>query len=222
MLTKEQIQANKDRFIELINSITLEGCNKEGLLNWLGKSDFFEAPASVKYHCNYPGGLCEHSLNVYDNLNKLVIQFASHFKYEESADGKEGSETLVPHYTQDSIKIVALLHDISKTNFYEQYEKNVKNDEGVWIKVKEYKTREADNRFVYGSHEQNSEFIAHTFFPLSVEESVAILHHHGGMSWDSAQDAIGEVYAKFPLAVLLHLADMSATFINETRNESAH
>ena len=201
MLSTVRIEANKARYLDLINSITLDGSNIKGFLDWLGRSDFFTAPASSKYHASYQGGLCQHSLNVYDNLIKLV---------ELKAPGK---------YSEDSLKIVALLHDISKTNFYEFYDKNVKNEAGEWVKVREYKTREVEDRFIYGSHEQNSEFITHTFFPLSVEESVAILHHHGGMSWDSAKDDISAIYDRFPLALLLHLADMAATYLDEGHDE---
>lgn len=220
MLSKEQIQKNKERFIELISSIKLEGANIEGFLRWVEhNSDFFIAPASAKYHCNYAGGLCEHSLHVYDALVKLVEDFASHFEYHENEDGTSAEEVRVNSYSDDSIKLVALLHDISKTNFYEQYDRNVKNEDGAWIQVKEYKTRESADRFIFGNHEQNSEFIAHTFFPLSVEEASAILHHHGGMSWDSAKDDISAVYERFPLALLLHLADMKATYLDEGNNE---
>lgn len=219
MLTNEQIEKNKARYIDLIKSIKLEGSNIDGFLNWLNKSDFFEAPASVKYHCNFPGGLCQHSLNVYDNLLKLVDKFASHVEYYGDEDGNE-HEMVVKQFSDDSIKLVALLHDISKTNYYEQYDKNVKNEDGSWVKVKEYKTRELEDRFIYGNHEQNSEFMAHTFFPLSVDESVAILHHHGGKAWDSSQDDVPAVFSRFPLALLLHTADMLSAYIDENTNES--
>ena len=224
MLNKEQIEQNKSRYLELINSITLEGANIKGFIDWLNRSDFFEAPASSKYHSNYAGGLCEHSLHVYDALVKLVEQFASHWVTEEFEPDENGNQlssiTLVKNYSEDSLKVVALLHDISKTNFYEQYDRNVKDENGNWTKIKEYKTREVEDRFIYGSHEQNSEFMAHTFFPLSVEEASAILHHHGGMAWDSAQDDVSAIYDRFPLALLLHLADMKATYLDEGHNES--
>ena len=223
MLTKEQIAENKKRFLELISSIKIEGANIEGFLRWVEhNSDFFIAPASAKYHCDYEGGLCEHSLNVYDALVKLVEQFASHFEFHQDEVAGTAEEVRINHYSEDTIKIVALLHDISKANFYEQYERNVKNEAGEWVKVKDYKTREADNRFIYGSHEQNAEYIAHTFFPLTVEEGSAILHHHAGMSWDSAKDDIGTVYGKYPLATLLHVADMIATFTMENRDEQTN
>lgn len=201
MLTPSQIENNKDRFLSLIKSISVEGADIDKLVDWLtNKSDFFTAPASTKYHCSYVGGLCEHSLNVYDAIVKLNNDFGS-FKYSE-----------------DSLKIVALLHDTSKANFYEQYYRNVKNDiTGEWEKVSEYKVKDESDRFIYGNHEQNSEYIVHTFFPLSVEESTAILHHHGGMGWDSAKDDVGMVFSRFSLACLLHVADTISTFIYEKK-----
>ena len=42
------------------------------LLNWLLTTDFFEAPASTRFHGAYKGGLVDHSLNVYDCLNDYL------------------------------------------------------------------------------------------------------------------------------------------------------
>ena len=67
------IEENKNRVIELINSISSKReFNREKFINWLCNTDYFEAPASTKYHMCYRGGLCQHSLNVYDNFIKLV------------------------------------------------------------------------------------------------------------------------------------------------------
>ena len=227
MLSEEKIEENRKRYTELIESISSEKGNIEGFLNWASKSDFFFAPASSKYHCNYPGGLCEHSLNVYDTLLKLVDKFESHYEYHEkerivNEDGTESvsaEEVLVRNFSEDTLKVVALLHDISKTNFYEQFMRNVKDENGNWTQVQEYKTRDASDRFIFGSHEQNSEFIARTFFNLTVEESTAILHHHAGKSWDSAQDDVSAVFTRYSLAVLLHMADMLSTFLIEKEDE---
>lgn len=221
MLTKEQIQANKERYIELIKGITTDGADIERFLKWAEKSDFFTAPASTKYHANYEGGLCQHSLNVYDNLKKLVKEFAYHVEYEESGGGQESAATLVSDFSEDSIRTVALLHDLAKVNFYETYFRNVNTGEkdskgkDIWERVQEYKTRAPEERFLFGNHEQNSEYMAHTFFPLTVEESVAILNHHGGKGFDSAQTDLTPIYNRFTLALLLHMADMASTFISE-------
>lgn len=201
MLTEEQIKNNRERFLEIINSIKVEGANLPSLTKWLDNSDFFFAPASTKYHCSYAGGLCQHSLNVYNVLTRLAKEFKDETGYE------------IP---EDSIKITALMHDMAKVNFYESYLKNVKNEEtGQWEKVPEYRVKDAADRFILGNHEQNSEYIAHTFFPLTVEESSAILHHHAGTGWDSAKDECPAIFNKYALATLLHTADFIATFLYE-------
>ena len=68
MLNETEISKNKERFLSLVTSISREGVNMDGLLAQLNGSDFFEAPASTMYHNSFRGGLCAHSLNVYDTL----------------------------------------------------------------------------------------------------------------------------------------------------------
>jgi hypothetical protein len=61
---EETCMTNKERFKEIfISQVTRPGA--ADLLAWLGTTDFFEAPASTRFHGAYPGGLVEHSLNVY-------------------------------------------------------------------------------------------------------------------------------------------------------------
>lgn len=228
MLTAEQIENNKQRFMDLISGIGIEGANIAALANWLeSKSDFFYAPASTRYHCSYEGGLCQHSLNVYDELEKLAAACTEdkviEYPEERDADGnvivEEHKETLkVPMYSEDTIRVVSLLHDISKANFYERYLRNVKNEvTGQWEKVPEFRVRDEAARFIYGSHEATSEYMARTFVPLSVEESVAIMHHHAGMSFDSTKEDVAQVFNRYPLATMLHMADMTATFLVERK-----
>lgn len=208
MITREQIQDNANKFEELVNSITREGFDKEALLRKLENSDFYTAPASSKYHCSYEGGLVDHCLNVYYSLCTLINSFN------------------VIGIDNDSIIICALFHDFSKMNYYEKtsINKKVYSPDGKkydelgkfdWIAVPGYSTKAFENRFIYGSHEQAAEFMTRTFIPLTVEESVAILHHMGGQAWDSAKDNLSEVYTKYPLALLLHLADMISTYYLE-------
>lgn len=197
MLTDIQVKENKNRFIYLIRSVNRENSNIEDLVNWLeNRSDFFEAPASTQYHCSYKGGLCEHSLNVYDTMCKLVNTF--NIKCNE-----------------DSIKILALLHDISKANYYEVWYRNVKDDNGKWIQEANYRTKDFRFRFNLGNHEQNSEYIVRTFFDLSAEESAAILSHHAGMSFDSSKMDFSTIFNMYDLASLLHTADFLSTFLIE-------
>ena len=212
MLSKEQIEQNKQTFIELINSIERE-FNKEKLINWLENSDFFYAPASTKYHSNFEGGLCSHCLSVYYSLEALCNTFASESKYVTLEDGSQ-KEEITCKYDKDSIIIVALLHDLSKANFYEKYNRNVKNEvTGKWESVEEYRTIDVQKRFIFGNHEETSEFMVRSFIPLKVEESVAILHHMGGAGHDSSQTDLSVIYSKYNLAALLHTADLLSTFV---------
>lgn len=218
----EQMIRNKERYLELISSISVPDSDIQGLIKWLEASDFFIAPATTRYHGSYDGGLCAHSLCVYENLVKLSNMFAliSEKKWEVDEEGKyipESAHVVMQSiYSEDTLKIVALMHNIGKANYFTTFMRNVKNeDTGKWEQRKEFKIREADERFIYGNHEQNSEFIAHSFFPLSVEESSAILNHLGGMGPDSSQNIIPTIYTKYSLALLLHMADLVACYIDE-------
>ena len=89
----------KEEFLELLKEVKREGI--EELIKFLETSDFFKAPASTRYHGDYEGGLVEHSLKVYEILKHKV------------------QNCIMPiNISEESIKIIALLHDICKTNFY--------------------------------------------------------------------------------------------------------
>lgn len=216
MLHPDVREANKIKFLKLVNSIKRQGANIPALIDWLEKSDFFDAPASTNYHNSVEGGLLDHSLKVYNNLVQLYA-----LKFPEESKSVE---------LQESLFVVAALHDLDKVNKYERTSRNVKvySEDGdkhdelgkfKWVSKQGWGTRPVDARFVYGSHEMNSEYLARCFIPLRMEESVAILHHMGSMSWDSAKDNIGDVFTRYPLALMLYQADMLATYLDEERGE---
>lgn len=226
MLTEQQIEANKEKFLELIRSIEREDFDKEGLEKWLTtRSEFFTAPASARYHLNEPGGLCQHSLNVYNALCSLCDQYGVAYDlnpdFDEELGETEDNVKYIPHqmYSPDTLKILGLLHDISKANLYEKTTRNkkVKNPDGTfsWVSEDGYAVKQAQDRFIYGNHEETSEFMIRSFGRLEIEESVAILYHHAGMGFDSTKADIGEIYSRYPLAMLLHTADMLSSFIIE-------
>ena len=53
----------KEKMLELLKSINREGIDK--LISFLEKTDFFEAPASTRFHGSYAGGLVEHSIKCF-------------------------------------------------------------------------------------------------------------------------------------------------------------
>ena len=110
---------NKERFLDIYNgNVKRPGADR--LLEWMeNRTDFFTAPASTKFHGACKEGLVIHSLNVYDLLKKRN-------------DEKKA-------YSDETVAIVALLHDLCKANFYKETTRNVKNDvTGQWERIPYY------------------------------------------------------------------------------------
>lgn len=214
MLTDTQIERNKSRYISLLKEIKRDGALIDDLINTLEQSDFFIAPASTQYHNSFKGGLCDHCLHVYDELSKIVSM-----EYDtEVLTGDSIVKIEEQHpYDNESLIVVALLHDLAKMDYYEVTTRNTKDENGNWIQVPFIKVREAKDRFLYGSHGANSKYIAESFIPLTTEEAAAILNHMGGKE-SSAVTLDGDlsgIYNRYQLALYLHVADMLATFHDE-------
>lgn len=180
----------KEEFLELLRKVKREGI--EELINFLEKSDFFKAPASTKFHGDYEGGLVEHSLKVYEILKHKV---------ENNIKGVSISE--------ESIIIIALLHDICKTNFYKIDYRNAKNALGVWEKVPYYTI---EDTIPYG-HGEKSVMMITEYIKLTPEEKYSIRWHMGYTEPKELYNAIGATYTKYPIALLTHEADLEATYL---------
>ena len=187
---------NAEEFKELYRkNITREGAPE--LLKWLESTDFFSAPASTKYHGAYPGGLVDHSLNVYfafyaplDAVKILNFEALLNLKREEFSE---------------TVTICTLLHDICKANYYEPLD-------GGGYRV--------HNRFPFG-HGEKSVFLISRFMRLTDAEALAIRWHMGAYD-DAARGGSRELSAAMsatPLVYELHAADMRATQ-REQREES--
>jgi len=184
-----------EEFVALYQQhIKREGADK--LLDFLRKTDFFKAPASTRYHGSYEGGLVEHSVNVFNCLSDYLKQDRIKLVY-----GLDASD--------ETIAIVALLHDLCKIDCYEVKQRNVKNEEsGQWEKVDFY---EFNEKFSYG-HGEKSVYIASSFMKLSRDESVAIRFHMGFSRKEDNPNDIGNSFEKYPLSFALSTADMEATY----------
>lgn len=190
-----KIDSPKEKFIKAYN----EAIKRQGsaeLLNWMcEKTDFFSAPASSKFHNAFEGGLCEHSLNVY----QVMI---------DNFNGGNHDETMA---------ICCLLHDLCKAEFYKVSQRNVKNEQtGQWEKVNYYTI---EDKFPFG-HGEKSVFLIERFMRLKVEEAIAIRWHMGGFD-DAVRGgsyALNNAFEKYPLCVKLHIADTMATYLVEGQN----
>lgn len=184
----------RDEFIEIYTKhIGRSGAPE--LLAWLETTDFFTAPASTRFHGNYEGGLCEHSVNVWEELIRLL---------------KAYPEIRV---TAETAAIVSLLHDLCKVGCYKQELRNTKVN-GVWVQRPVYVFQED---LCYGGHGSKSVYLVQKHIPLTEQEAVAINCHMGAWDRIPTDYSVGGAYETYPLAWLLHVADESATYMRESK-----
>lgn len=174
---------NKEKFLSLLRTVKRDGI--ENLIDWLITTDFFEAPASTRFHESFDGGLLQHSLNVFYSLYRL-------------------NKDLDLNLNDESIVITALLHDLCKVNFYETTTRNVKVN-GKWTTAPYYTINE---KFNYGGHGSKSVFLIQNFIKLTPDEAAAINCHMGVVNNDYS---VFDCYRKNCLALFLHTADMIST-----------
>ena len=187
---------NQERFLEIFNSkIKREGADK--LLDFLQRSDFFTAPASTRYHGACEGGLLAHSLNVYDCLVDILNRPRVKELYGIS-------------YSEESIAIAALMHDVCKVNFYKTSFRNAKDENGKWVSVPYYTI---EDNLPYG-HGEKSVYILSGFMRLTRDEAFAI-RYHMGFSGTEDPGNVGRALEMFPLAYALCCADMEAACLME-------
>lgn len=183
----------KEKFLELLRSTNRE--NIEDLIEFIKKTDFFEAPASTRFHGSREHGLLEHSLKVYEILKQKV------------------ETSIIPiNIPNESIILIALLHDICKANYYKIDYRNAKNSLGVWEKVPYYTI---EDKIPYG-HGEKSVMMVTEYIKLTPEEKYAIRWHMGYTEPKEQYTTIGLAFTKYPIALLTHEADLEATYFFDT------
>ena len=199
--TMEEINGEevKQKFIELYETnIKREGAKE--LLDWLKKTDFFTAPASTKFHSACEYGLCNHSINVYNRFKSML--------------DREYGDKRKDIISDESIAIMGLLHDVCKIDCYKVDYRNTKVD-GEWVKVPFYVY---DDTLPYG-HGEKSVYMISGFMRLTREEAIGINWHMGGFDKRviGGDYGLATAFYAYPTAVMLHLADISATYLDESK-----
>ena len=195
------MEKNKERYLKLLEEVLHEE-DFNNIKDWLETGDFFSAPASTKYHLRGEGGLCQHSLNVYDCLSKKLKDW--------------GLE-----YPESSIRIVSLMHDWCKINVYVKSTRRVPPErsgtgkwetEEVWIK---------DDAYHLG-HASKSVYLIQQFIPLNMLEIEAIHSHMGSTDLSTMFNSfdLNSIFSVNPLAICLHLADMESSYLMEGEIEN--
>ncbi|MHC1683441.1 MAG: HD domain-containing protein [Clostridiaceae bacterium] len=194
----KELKQVKEEILSLLSDIQRNGMDK--LIKYLEESDFFVAPASTRFHGNYEGGLAEHSLNVYEVFKRKNIEYDLGL-------------------TEDTIRIVSILHDVCKINFYTTYDKNVNiagpGEKPKWVKMPAYGVNDL---FPVG-HGEKSVIILQQFIRLSKEEVMMIRWHMGGYEPKENYNNVSAAWNLCKAAVVLHTADLESSYILEEHFE---
>lgn len=180
------VDVNRSRYRKLFKEL-VKRPGVDELLNYLDKTDFYIAPASTNHHHDYEGGLCKHSLEVFDRII-----------------GREG-------YDMETKAIVSLGHDICKIGTYIVEMRNKKDEKGRWIQVPFYTVKD---QLPLGHGEKSVFLIQSAGLQLTIEEVMAIRWHMGAYVGQQDWKVLGEAYKQYPLAMHLHFADMESTYID--------
>ncbi len=202
------IEANKQKFIELLESTGREGV--QDLVEFIeeGKNDFFRAPSSTRFHLNEPGGNCQHSLNVCEaglKLREIII---------------EKRPDLAPKLKRESVIVATLLHDLCKSDVYRPTTKKVKGAFGMWEEVPGYDVDYSNMPLGHG--EKSAIMALWSGFEIYMDEIIAIRWHM--TAWDlpfqslEAKNNINTARDKYPLVALVQLADGMAANLMEFSN----
>lgn len=192
---------------ETFRNIIAEKVSRAGveeLLDHLAnETDFFTSPASTKYHGSYHGGLAEHSLNVYYCLID-ELRFIYGNGWQDA-------------WSEESVVLVSLFHDLCKIGRYKSEIRNVKNPEtGTWDTAEVFVY---DNNYFRMGHAARSVHELEKYVKLTDEEAQAIYWHMGAFD-TSPYNTVGdlsEAYSSNTLAFALHRADMMATHVVENK-----
>lgn len=203
-----------ERVREEFRQIFTERVKRDGateLLDWLDRNGFFTAPASSKHHLAIPGGLALHSLNVYHRLREIgAVATLQELEAEDALQKvKAGCGFDLGAGLEESVAIMALLHDVCKTDCYH------------WdTLINAYKFRDP----LPLGHGEKSVYIITRYMKLLETEALAIRWHMG--AYDDAvkggSKAFNDAMKLTGWVWRLHQADMIAAWEDERSGDNGN
>lgn len=198
----EYFTEEKRNIMKSYDTLTRKEIAKQGFMQYkidlsvlqkLDKLGFFEAPASTRFHGNYPGGLFDHSARVADvliqltNDNKLVWQ------------------------NPRSPFLIGMLHDVCKSDEYEPVPA-IDEHEMVCDTDAPY---QKNKNTLYVGHGDKSVMLLSSMITLTEEEIACIRYHMGAYTDKDQWSYYNRAIYKFPNVLWTHMADMIASQIDE-------
>ena len=188
---KENTLSNlSERYEHLKSLVTERRSEFDRLCKFAEKeTEYLTAPASTRFHLCRESGLLEHSVNVCETMLKM-------------------KNTLAPEISDESCVVTALFHDLGKVGM---------PDNPMYIKNVGKGGKEAsvpysfNDKMTYMSVPLRSLYFILPLFPLTPDETQAIMYHDGQYVDDNKSVATKEC----PLLFLLQYADSWSCFVTE-------
>lgn len=189
MLSMEQIQANKMKYIELITKL---GIDPAPLLKYLEVVDYFNMPYAVQGLYSYAGGLCEYALNLYYEMSQLTPAYTT-------------------IYTEEDVIKVALFKDIYRAELYEAGTKRALDETtGIWQTISIFKYKE--ERPTFGDLYFSSYMVAKYFITFTDAQIEAIVQ---ACSKESYAGDIHDIRKSYPLVTLTLMGHLAAMYLQQ-------
>lgn len=167
----------KEKYLNLYNTI---------------EKDFTTAPAAVKYHHNWQGGLNTHT----EQVINIAVNLFNKWKDELTIN-------------LDDVIIVSFIHDLDKMYKYELRPLSEKKDNKPFYAYKH------KSGATYPPEMDVLRILAKHGISLTREQTEALAWHHGGWS-----DASKTYKSNSQLAAIVHVADLfSARVLKKVREE---
>lgn len=202
---RSAIMEDKERYESLLRETGRRGI--ENVLRELNGLGFYEAPASTRFHGSRPGGLLQHSLNVYDEavaIREIQLRL------------KPDAGERLP---LESVAIASLLHDVCKAEVYRPETKKRKNAQGQWEAYDGYGVDYS--AFPLGHGEKSVIRLLRWGLEMTDDEIIAIRWHMSGfdLAFQSPESRANYSTAtdKCPLLAVLRAADGLASHILEAQ-----
>jgi len=200
--TSCNIEAVKACTEAMLDYVAADEGEAKALKDWMNSTDYWTAPASTRFHGNFKGGLCLHTLMVIKQSLEFAKALLDNFFTSPDADKYS--------LTAREIFLAALCHDFCKTGFYGTEYRNTKDITGNWVKQPFYKSR-SDNRNL--GHGNESVLMMLEILPSMISNRMVIEAVSRHMGFSDLSDSEKFNYSNFlqnPLVVLLQLADQTA------------
>lgn len=174
----------------------------EAFLSWMETHEFFKSPASTRFHGNWEGGLCVHSLIVCLQALTFAPAFAESFLTSAYASSFD--------FTAEEVVVSALAHDFCKSGSYKVEFHNTKDIFGNWVKKSVYKVKTEIRSLGHGNE---SVLLLLECMPsyLKKRHVLEAISRHMGFSDVTETEKMN--YSNFlqnPLVLLIQTADQTA------------